>query len=168
MRASATPCETCGHRADYHHQFEPMACGRGECSCGQLETKSLRMYRACRIQRREDGVLVIPIAALRARSGHMSAAKEAESLFPEGVPVTQVAFDQLAKAFPSEWGVSQLWYRPFWAGVLPAAFEPLFAEEVVRARKLHQARIVRSERVLAGHVFPAFLQALEASMEAGR
>ena len=162
MRSSATPCETCGHRADYHHQFEPMKCGRGECSCGQLETKSLRAHRACRIWRREDGVIVIPVAALLA-TGYTVLAKRAESLFPEGVPVTPEALSALGKE--SLAGIADLC-----AQLLPAAYRPNFQDAMQGARSVQVARqrnaIARAELWYQGKLFAAFLEALEASMEA--
>ena len=162
MRSSATPCETCGHRTDYHHQFEPMACGRGECSCGQLETKRLRTYRASLIQLRDDGVFVVPIAALRG-TGYTVLTKRGEALFPEGVPVTREALDALGKE--SLYGIADLC-----AQLLPAAYRPRFQEAMQGARSVQVARqrnaIARAELWYNGKLFAAFLEALEASMEA--
>ena len=159
---SATPCETCGHRADYHHQFEPMACGRGGCSCAQLETKRLRTYRASLIQRRDDGVLVIPVEALRG-TGYAVLTKRAESLFPEGVPVTPEALSALGKE--SLAGIADLC-----AQLLPAAYRPNFQDAMQGARSVQVARqrnaIARAELWYQGKLFAAFLEALEASMEA--
>ena len=159
---SATPCETCGHRADYHHQFEPMPCGRGGCSCAQLETKRLRTYRASLIQRRDDGVLVIPVAALLA-TGYTVLAKRAESLFPEGVPVTREGLAALGKE--SLAGIADLC-----AQLVPTAYRPSFQEAMQGKRNVQVARqrnaIARAELWYQRKLFAAFLEALEASMEA--
>ena len=117
-----------------------------------------------RIHRREDGVLVIPIAALLA-ARYTGLAKRAELVFPEGVPVTREGLDALGKE--SLAGIADLC-----AQLLPAAYRPSFQKAMQGARNIQVARqrnaIARAELWYQGKLFAAFQEALEASMEARR